>query len=584
MLPHLYRSCLLLADAVTKDLFCIKIMTFIPTLRQIRCRRIGLALSNTPVRILFRLYYWLSVRALVFLLRRNPHVIAVVLSGSAARGTMRYGISDIDFFVLIKSVEESERIRDDIEVTLVFLRRLFLPLANSDEVGILTIEEFESTLQITKPYLLAIANQLRPIFVRGDLPLISKTLSTLSSSLSPGAIRLAIMSDVWRKFLLYLEHLSFDETLARYVLQRITERLDEVVPLPTNVRGNAELMFSCFRNELLSTIETRGSMQNMHAVIPNRLFRETVPISIIRAFSEIPQSFEIRQLDFPSLAEIDELRRKKNTHYAYVGGVLLPLLSGDNYSILTVEQNPLTFAAICDDEVPGNGNTPLATVNRREAKRLADGTAFLFLNGPTTLLFALGEILYWLERDQARDSERLEQIADLQANGNNAEACFAAQSLLRGSERKQLRVSVLIPTFNRAASLRQTIDSLLIQSRQPEEILVIDNGSSDETVALLEEYVSSFSKFRWVCERTPGGVAARNCAIQNANSSSDVVLFIDDDCLAPKDWVQNMMLPFEYDSQVVSCGGGISFRDDDCTAWGDFYRQKYKVATAEVAR
>ena len=562
-------------------------MASTPSSRQNCCRRVGLALSNSPVGILFRFYSWLSVRALVFLMRRNPHVIAVVLSGSAARGTMRHGISDIDFFVLIKSGGESEKIRDDVEVALAFLRRLFLPLANSGEVGILTIEEFENTLQITKPHLLANANQIRPIFVRGDLPLLSKTPSTLSSSLSPDVIRLAIMSEVWRKFLLYLDHLSFDETLARYVLERVAERLDEVVPLPANVRGNAELMFSCLRDELLSTIDARGFMKDMHAVIPNHLCRETVPISMIRAFSEIPQTLDIRKLDLPTLAEIDSLRRNTQAQYAYLGGVLLPLLAQDNYSILTPEQNPLTFAAICDIEVHENENSLLATANRCEAKKLASGTTLVsssFLNDPTRLIFALGEILHWLERVDEEDAERLEEIAEMQANGNNAEACFAAQALLHGTERKQLRVSVLIPTFNRADSLLQTVGSLLDQTRQPEEILVVDNGSTDHTAALLEEYASSYSHFHWVREMSPGVVAARNCAIQNADSSSDVVLFIDDDCLAPKDWVENMMLPFEYDPQIVSAGGGISFRDDDCTPWGDFYRQKYSVAVAEVAR
>ena len=49
-------------------------------------------------------------------------------------------------------------------------------------------------------------------------------------------------------------------------------------------------------------------------------------------------------------------------------------------------------------------------------------------------------------------------------------------------------VSVIIPTYNRAALLRETLDSVLQQSRPAEEILVVDDCSPDETVQVVAQY------------------------------------------------------------------------------------------------
>ena len=118
--------------------------------------------------------------------------------------------------------------------------------------------------------------------------------------------------------------------------------------------------------------------------------------------------------------------------------------------------------------------------------------------------------------------------------------------------------------------------TLLVQSRTPDEILVVDNGSTDSTPALLDRISSEHPHVRWVVEEQRGFVAVRNRLVREADPRSDIVLFVDDDCLTPSGWVRDLMLPFEYDPDVVSCGGGVTFRDDDCTPWGDFYRKKYK--------
>lgn len=85
-------------------------------------------------------------------------------------------------------------------------------------------------------------------------------------------------------------------------------------------------------------------------------------------------------------------------------------------------------------------------------------------------------------------------------------------------------VSVIIPTYNRANMLRQAVDSVLEQDYRPAEVLVIDDGSVDETPAVLAEYADRIRRFR----RDNAGVsAARNTGIRAARG--ELIAFLDSD-------------------------------------------------------
>jgi len=74
-------------------------------------------------------------------------------------------------------------------------------------------------------------------------------------------------------------------------------------------------------------------------------------------------------------------------------------------------------------------------------------------------------------------------------------------------------VSVVLPTYNRARWLPRTIDSILCQSHPPAEILVVDDGSSDETDEIIRSYDRRVRYFR---QENAGVSAARNRGIQAA--------------------------------------------------------------------
>lgn len=88
-------------------------------------------------------------------------------------------------------------------------------------------------------------------------------------------------------------------------------------------------------------------------------------------------------------------------------------------------------------------------------------------------------------------------------------------------------VSVIIPTRNRANMVREAVDSVLAQKGAPFELIVVDDGSEDETLSLLAAYGDAVRILR---RERPGGVsAARNAGIMAARG--EWIAFLDSDDL-----------------------------------------------------
>ena len=91
------------------------------------------------------------------------------------------------------------------------------------------------------------------------------------------------------------------------------------------------------------------------------------------------------------------------------------------------------------------------------------------------------------------------------------------------------KISVVIPTLNRASLLARTLDHVEGQSlsRDHYEVIVVDNNSSDDTPSLLDQKSGTFRNLKFAVQRKPGAAAARNTGLGMA--SGDILLFIDDD-------------------------------------------------------
>lgn len=90
------------------------------------------------------------------------------------------------------------------------------------------------------------------------------------------------------------------------------------------------------------------------------------------------------------------------------------------------------------------------------------------------------------------------------------------------------KISVVIPHLNQPDMLARCLASLTDNTRPPDEVIVVDNGS--DTLPSVPDYVTLLE------EKTPGPGPARNLGV--AHASGDVLAFIDADCLARFDWLE----------------------------------------------
>lgn len=118
-------------------------------------------------------------------------------------------------------------------------------------------------------------------------------------------------------------------------------------------------------------------------------------------------------------------------------------------------------------------------------------------------------------------------------------------------------VSIIIPTFNRADSLRMTVRSFLDQSYDPArfEILIVDNNSTDATPAAIANLKRQWSGVRTLSEPRKGAHFARNAGAREARG--DILYFTDDDMLADVDLLRRIVEPFFEDPGVASVTGRV---------------------------
>jgi cellulose synthase/poly-beta-1,6-N-acetylglucosamine synthase-like glycosyltransferase len=113
--------------------------------------------------------------------------------------------------------------------------------------------------------------------------------------------------------------------------------------------------------------------------------------------------------------------------------------------------------------------------------------------------------------------------------------------------------SVNIPALNAAKVIRECLTSLQRQSfpREQMEVIVADNGSTDETCLILRE---EFPSVRVVKAAKRGSGNARNAAL--AASSGRLICTIDADCVADENWLRNLVRALDGASIDVLCAGG----------------------------
>ncbi len=118
----------------------------------------------------------------------------------------------------------------------------------------------------------------------------------------------------------------------------------------------------------------------------------------------------------------------------------------------------------------------------------------------------------------------------------------------------KIKTSVIIPTFDRAKLIGYTLDSLIELNSKDFEIIVIDDGSTDNT----EEIVKlNYPTVRYFKQINSGAPAARNLGLKE--SKGEYILFLDSDDFLEKDFFISKNAAFELDTRLDGVYGNFDF-------------------------
>ena len=115
-------------------------------------------------------------------------------------------------------------------------------------------------------------------------------------------------------------------------------------------------------------------------------------------------------------------------------------------------------------------------------------------------------------------------------------------------------VAAVVPVYNRPRVVLEALDSVAAQTRPPDQLIVVDDGSSPETARRVEAWIEASSgRFpaRLIRQPNAGPAAARNHGAAQA-SGCDLLAFLDSDDLWPQDYLERMTQAFERNPSAAA--------------------------------
>lgn len=127
-----------------------------------------------------------------------------------------------------------------------------------------------------------------------------------------------------------------------------------------------------------------------------------------------------------------------------------------------------------------------------------------------------------------------------------------------------MKISFVTTVVNEEKNIELLLESLYLQSKKPDEIIIVDGGSKDRTLKIIEDFVfkkrsKKFLKSLKIIKRKGNRSIGRNEGTRRAKG--EIVVLSDSGCILHKDYVKNIIIPFENPEVDVVAG---------------YYKGKYK--------
>lgn len=141
-------------------------------------------------------------------------------------------------------------------------------------------------------------------------------------------------------------------------------------------------------------------------------------------------------------------------------------------------------------------------------------------------------------------------------------------------------VSVIMPVYNGSATIRQAVESVFAQNVSL-ELLVIDDGSSDQTFEVLQDYMQYDNFYYLRNSRNMGAAGSRNRGVKEAHGQ--YIAFLDAD-----DWWEDGKLALQLDalnqSGCILCSSGRELMNHDGTSTGKYIPVKNSISYRELLK
>ena len=130
-----------------------------------------------------------------------------------------------------------------------------------------------------------------------------------------------------------------------------------------------------------------------------------------------------------------------------------------------------------------------------------------------------------------------------------------------------IHLSVIIPTRNRCALLDKTLRSISAQTFSPDlfEVIIVDNGSTDETSSIANRYRGILKNLKYFYEARPGLHEGRHCGFRE--SAGSILTYADDDIEAFPTWLEGVYESFLQEDVGLVGGKDMPLYEEPPPDW-----------------
>lgn len=144
-----------------------------------------------------------------------------------------------------------------------------------------------------------------------------------------------------------------------------------------------------------------------------------------------------------------------------------------------------------------------------------------------------------------------------------------------------MNFGIIIPAHNEADCLSKTLDSLLHQTKNPIQIIVVDDHSTDDTPRILSEYQKKYPIIQSLRrekgdKHLPGSkvVQTFNAGLPLLQEDVDVICKFDADLIFPSDYLEIIERKYQENDRLGMCGGFCSVEKKRRVGVGKFNRER----------